>query len=253
MRQAIAVLLAVVLCAGCTHAQLARNTLKQQHTVADLQLQSVLDNIARFAANMDTLPYFATTDAGTTQISDTGQSSVNLIWNPYSIASEALGLNANHTVLESWTLKPTTNPDKLAAMRCAYQRLFGCNNPQCEKFLGMYYPTYQDICEKIPVGWFWVGAKYYVPKNACYVANHCDIYVWVMPDGMDGFSRFTMTILDIATRQSPKESPKVTDKGNILKGFGFPGFQEELPGPEPQPRETPYPSFGPQFYPQPSP
>jgi hypothetical protein len=256
MRQGFVILIAGVLCTGCTHIQLSRNTLKQQKTVADLQLQSVLDNVARFAQNSDTLPYFSTTDAGITQISDTGQSSVNLVWNPYAIVSETLGLNANRTVLENWTCKPTTNPDKLSAMRCAYQKLFGRNDVACEKNLKMYYKTAEVISEKIPLDWFCVGCKKEVPKTACYVAHYCDTYVWVMPCGMDGFSRFTLTILDIATRQAPSQAPIAAEKEKPFKIFGeipvYPQLPETITTPEPQPREMPYPSFGPQFFPQPT-
>jgi hypothetical protein len=51
----------------------------------------------------------------------------------------------------------------------------------------------------IPTGWFHVGGKKDVPKNACYVGRYCDSYVWVLPDGIEGLTRFTMTIIDLAT------------------------------------------------------
>lgn len=38
-----------------------------------------------------------------------------------------------------------------------------------------------------------------VSCNACYVGHYGDTYVWVTPEGMDGFARFTIPILDIAT------------------------------------------------------
>jgi hypothetical protein len=51
----------------------------------------------------------------------------------------------------------------------------------------------------LPTGWFHAGRKKDVPKGACYVGRHCDTYVWVMPDGLEGLTRFTMTVIDLAT------------------------------------------------------
>lgn len=67
----------------------------------------------------------------------------------------------------------------------------------------------------LPTGWFEVGKEKDVPRNACYVAHYCDTYVWVMPEGMDGFSRFTITVLDIATGEihAPQLTVVKTYKG----------------------------------------
>src|SRR5262245_24212727 len=42
-----------------------------------------------------------------------------------------------------------------------------------------------------PPGWFQLGGKKDVPKDACYVARYGDRYAWVTPDGMPGLARFT--------------------------------------------------------------
>jgi hypothetical protein len=55
-------------------------------------------------------------------------------------------------------------------------------------------------------GWFGVGQKKDVPKDACYVAKHGQTYVWVCPCHFEAFSRFTLVILDIAT-------PSLIDQG----------------------------------------
>lgn len=48
-----------------------------------------------------------------------------------------------------------------------------------------------------PPGWFHVGCKKDVPKNACYVGCHGSLYAWVMPEGVAGLSRFTVTVLSV--------------------------------------------------------
>src|SRR5439155_23405397 len=48
-------------------------------------------------------------------------------------------------------------------------------------------------------GWYRTGCKKDVPKKACHVGHYCDTYVWVLPDGLEGLTRFTMTVIDLAT------------------------------------------------------
>ena len=50
---------------------------------------------------------------------------------------------------------------------------------------------------EVPVGWFCTGGKKDVPNSACFVGHYCDHYVWVMPDRVDGLSRFTLIVLGI--------------------------------------------------------
>ena len=47
------------------------------------------------------------------------------------------------------------------------------------------------------MGWFRVGGKKDVPRDACYVGHHGDCYVWVMPEGVGGLTRFTLLVLSI--------------------------------------------------------
>jgi hypothetical protein len=51
----------------------------------------------------------------------------------------------------------------------------------------------------VPTGWYMVGCKKDVPRDACHVGHHCDTYVWVKPEGIEGLTRFTMTVIDLAT------------------------------------------------------
>lgn len=52
-----------------------------------------------------------------------------------------------------------------------------------------------------PPGWYRIGSKSDVPKNACYVANFGKRYAWVTPDGMPGLARFTLTVLSVVKFQ----------------------------------------------------
>lgn len=48
-----------------------------------------------------------------------------------------------------------------------------------------------------PPGWFGLGGKRDVPKDACYVGRWCDRYAWVTRDGLPELSRFTLAVLNV--------------------------------------------------------
>lgn len=53
-------------------------------------------------------------------------------------------------------------------------------------------------------GWFGVGPKGDVPKNAAYVGQYGKTFVWVMPDHVESLTRMTLAILDIHTFKSER-------------------------------------------------
>jgi hypothetical protein len=54
------------------------------------------------------------------------------------------------------------------------------------------------LLSDVPVpGWYYIGGKKDVPKDACYVGCWCDRCAWVMPDGVEALSRFTVTVLNV--------------------------------------------------------
>jgi hypothetical protein len=56
----------------------------------------------------------------------------------------------------------------------------------------------EDLAEIHP-GWFHVGSKHDVPKDACYIGRSGDRYAWVDPDGIDALTEFTLTVLKISS------------------------------------------------------
>lgn len=248
MKSAVCIWLILITASGCTHIQLNRSTLYQASTLADLHSQQVLDNVARFAVNPYTMPYFAYAGSGTTQVADGGTISPTISWAPHSV-SEMLGLSANRTITDGWSVVPTTNPDKLFAMRCCYQRLVLAPTDWCDdcenKLVAMLpkdFPQHPGCY--IPTGWFCVGRKEQVPNGACYVSHCCETYVWVPPRGMDGFTKFTLTILNIATLAPPSAAASAA----ATMAAPSPGAA----GAVPRPRETPFLLPGPVFFPQPA-
>lgn len=60
----------------------------------------------------------------------------------------------------------------------------------------------------IPTGWFCVGPK--APRDASCFGSCTDMQAWVAPGGGDGFTRFTLTILALATLDPPPKRPEMT-------------------------------------------
>jgi hypothetical protein len=282
MRGTLVIAVTAIMVSGCTHLQLRRSTLKQQRTLADLNCQQVLDNVAQFVANPDSMPFFSYAATGSTQISDAGSATVNLTWDPRTLVSEMLGITGSRTVVEGWGLSAINDPDRLYAMRCVYRMVVGAATSDCDDCVSRLGAFFNNDFSKqahclIPMGWFQVGCKADVPRCACYVSHACGRYVWVTPEGLDGLTRLTLTILDIAT-VSPYHAPQRT----IVTTYGADGkpLTTEItetqdiapPGASPmanterlqptaspsqlrsflRPREFLVPSPGPIFFPQPA-
>jgi hypothetical protein len=58
--------------------------------------------------------------------------------------------------------------------------------------------VHKDLMEIHP-GWFHVGAKKQVPKDACYVGHYRDCYVWVCREGLEDLAQFTIKILGFSS------------------------------------------------------
>lgn len=73
--------------------------------------------------------------------------------------------------------------------------------------------TIQRDLARIQPGWFHVGCKRDVPKNACYVGKCCDRYVWVEADGRDALTEFTLTVMKFSTLV--KETQTLINPGSV--------------------------------------
>ena len=207
--------LAVSAAGGCaTHQTLLKNTVAANVTTADIYYQETLENVARFAANPAAMPSFSVISAGTVNVEDEHSGGVNPNYSPtltramqgggaLPILSILFQANARRSITENWSTTPVTDSDNLRRMRCAFQYLVGTETSECDRckarLEGFFLGGTEPFECMLPRGWFNVGSKHDVPKDACFVANYCDTYVWVTAAGLDGFTRFTITVLDIAT------------------------------------------------------
>lgn len=84
-------------------------------------------------------------------------------------------------------------------------------------------PLAANVCRKIEMiqtdlaeirpGWFHVGSRRDVPKDACYVGRSGDRYAWVCSDGIDGLTEFTLTVLKISSLI--KETETLISPGSV--------------------------------------
>ena len=65
----------------------------------------------------------------------------------------------------------------------------------------------------IPTGWFGVGCKRDVPRDACFVARNGKVYIWVTREHLDDLSQFTMAVLDIAAAIQEPQTLNVQNGG----------------------------------------
>jgi hypothetical protein len=216
MKGVIAVLTILAL-SGCqTHLSLRDNTLQASATLTDLTYQQVLNNLALFVDNPSSLPAISLVNAGTVTVADGKSINASTTYSPtVTFPQQAGGTlpiltllfnpSGSRTVTENWSLVPVTNVDHLRRVRCAYQLLVqGGNAPpgcdDCRRTIEDFYPGKADPWEcLIPQGWYASGCRTDVPEDACHVGHYRDTYVWVLPEGVDGLTRFTLTVLDLAT------------------------------------------------------
>jgi hypothetical protein len=95
---------------------------QQGETVADIHQQQVLDNLARFIVDPYAVPSFAHATAGTSDVTDIGNTGLALSWVASGFNMLGLDFGATRQKNSNWTLTPVTDPRKLELMRCAFQR-----------------------------------------------------------------------------------------------------------------------------------
>lgn len=235
-----AALTLMVLGTGCNQIQLRGTSIRQARTVADLQCQQVLDNLAMFVANPQTLPSYALVDQGAVLVDSTATAGVNVIWNPYTLMTWAFTPSGVRHSSGNWVMKPIGNPVRLEAMRFVYQVATAgqyvsdgsavCTS--CDKALKPFGITCNDYCKIPPPGWFQCGKRCDVPHSARYVGNYDHLYVWVPPEGEDSLARLSLTMLQIA--MAPIGPPPAPTPGGKSTQSGEVGPEEIMP-----PKEDP--------------
>lgn len=206
-RRSIFLVLLLLVASGCaTHQELRKHVVPASLTAEELYYQQVLDNVARFTANRGMMPSFCMVSGTANHAMDFRATSP--IPDDRSAADPTAQGNSNFHLesANTWSAVPVNHPNSIRRMRSAFQCVVGAcdydGDRRKEDLEGFVAGSDESYDWLLPTGWYHVGERDDVPCDACYVGHYCDTYVWVMPEGMDGFTRFTITIFDIAAEGS---------------------------------------------------
>jgi hypothetical protein len=73
--------------------------------------------------------------------------------------------------------------------------------------------TIQRNLARVQTGWFHVGHRRDVPKDACYVGKSGDSYAWVTAEGREQLTEFTLTVLRLSSLI--KETQTLISPGSV--------------------------------------
>lgn len=202
---------------GCTSLSLQRESLQTTDTAMDIRYREVVENLALIANNPATLPTYASIFSGTIQITDSAGLGSATTWQSAGAATSklngfqtmALSPALSRNTSSNWSLDPIIAPEKLEAMRSACQWvLYGpefipehclhlLTSPEQDRTFGRHFGVVERL-NRMPAGWLHVGCHADVPRHALYKSHAGKTWVWVMPEGLEGLSEFTLILQDIA-------------------------------------------------------
>jgi len=108
------IVFSIILHVGCTHVQLKRDVANQAAAAHQQHQQQVMNNLAMFAANPQSTPYYSSVNSGFAQVSDTGTitgSSSSVTNSATTLAATITGSRINQ---EQFSLIPITDPYRLS-------------------------------------------------------------------------------------------------------------------------------------------
>jgi hypothetical protein len=243
----------LLISAGCTSVRLRKNTIAQANTLSDIYEQQVLDNLAMFIYDYNSLPHFAFPATGANSLADTVAAKGILGWAKAGFNSASAELDGTRMATENWQLTAVVDPRILELMRCAYQIevapcLLGVKEstecPNCKKRFKVYYtgspkgefPQKDSAEDKGEVTseclnpgkccWFQVYCEKCLPKHheCCHIGHYCGVYVSVPRGaGQEELTKLTLVILDYAFNKpaSPPAEPTkevtliIDNQGNV--------------------------------------
>ena len=188
----VAVLVLVVCFGGCTHHQLRFNTVHQAQSVSDVHTHQILNNLARFVHDPHAIPHFSYPNQGVASVTDNANGNSEFNFNPYS---SGFGFGGSRQNLESYTMTPINDPEKLTLMRCIYQRAISgnctCtapseNCPSCEKLFNQFNLGSTNP-DKLGVQTYDGKSIYRLNKNGRFMAISSDNVPYTIPDKHDEY------------------------------------------------------------------
>jgi len=132
----------LLLSSGCSHLRLQRNTIGQGSTLTDIQYQQVLDNLAMFACNPESLAWHIRINGGVVQVADQGSGFLGGNLGGPGVFAPNFGLQRN--VLNQWNVDPVIESDDLELLQLAYRKAIDPGDADGS----IKREIYQKICEQ---------------------------------------------------------------------------------------------------------
>jgi hypothetical protein len=125
---------------GCTNTQLRISTVNQGATLADIQYQMVLRNLATFADNPSAIPWHNSVTTGTAQVADAATAHSAFMANfPRQVLMRFFewdpGFSGSRTIVQQWSTNPIVHTDALRVLQMAYRRAYGIQEMPDKKLL----------------------------------------------------------------------------------------------------------------------
>jgi hypothetical protein len=233
-----------IACSGCAATRLRCASAEQASAVGEFQQQQVLDNLAMFVLDYNSMPYFSYANQSADSVTDQAAINANATFTRVNTAPSSqlarivsflspasLAASAQRSMNHAFTITPVNDPRKLELMRCAYQlAVRSCGRgavsgtcPDCNTRFKVFYTgdPNGDIrqgangittseCLNSNCCWFHIGCKKCAPKHCdcTLVGEYCDCYVWVTEEGRDELTKLTLAILDFALNNPPQKRTK---------------------------------------------
>lgn len=180
-----------------------RNTVRATSTVIDIECRTVPMNLAKLSRQPAALPDHADLADGVVQINDRlgfGQSGgfTSFAGGSYGLGIDRLGPSGERQVTEQWGVDATTDPQRAYLRKQTADAGSETDRGSSEADGQHRQVPLEVLLTDVPSpGWFHVGRKRKVPSRACYVGCYGDSCAWVLADGIQSLSRFTMTVLSV--------------------------------------------------------
>lgn len=205
---------------GCAQHRIACHTPKHAATLTEIHEQQVLDNLAMFAVNSGSTPYYALPNGGGSLTNQSATVGSTALWNPTTFTGINGNMSGTGGLTINWTMKPINEPERINLMKCVYwhvtQRCPESFCVDCDKNLRNYFGD-NFACCAVPTGWYCVSKK--KPKSddcCCKVGHYCGTYVSVSPRHYYYLSLVTVSILDIATADSIALSTRLSGSPKLV-------------------------------------
>lgn len=214
------IVLITVVSGGCAQHRIACHTPKHAATLTEIHEQQVLDNLAMFAVNSGSTPYYALPNGGGSLTNQSATVGSTATWNPTTFTGINGNMNGTGGLTINWTMKPINEPERINLMKCVYwhvtQRCPESHCIDCDKNLRNYFGD-SFACCAVPTGWYSVSKK--KPKSddcCCKVGHYCGTYVSVSPRHYHYLSLVTVSILDIATADAVALSTRLSGSPKLV-------------------------------------